>query len=171
MCVFGLEIISIIVISFSDSEIMSSVDGVIRSIDVVSFHDGFKELRMVDSTFFHEIDDDVLGDGTHFLQIVALHTELIFQLAFFSEEFGVVSAIEVLLISSEGVELVGFDPRSEFITTQRLCLNLGYFTTSEKIEFADFILQRSPVPHSRNPSNVRQHKKHVHFVLGELKWL
>jgi len=159
------------VISFSDSEVMSSVDGVIRSVNVVSFHDGFEELRMVDSAFFHEINDDILGDCTHFLQIIALHTEFIFQLAFFGEEFCVVSAIEVLLVSSEGVELVGFDPRSEFITTQRLSFDLSDFTTSEKIEFADFILQRSPVPHSRNPSNVRQHKKHVHFVLGELKWL
>lgn len=158
-------------ISFSDSEVVCSVDGVIGSVNVVSFHDCFEELRMVDSTFFHEIDDDVLRDCTHFLQIIALNSEFILQLAFFGEEFCVVSAIEVLLISSEGVELVGFHPRSEFITTQRLGLDLSYFTASEEIEFADFILQRSPVPHSRNPSNVRKHKKQVHFVLSELKWL
>lgn len=46
-----------------------------------------------------------------------------------------------------------------------------YLSTSEEVHLSDLVLETSPVPHSRDPSNVGDEEKHVDAVLGEFKWL
>lgn len=105
-----------VVITFLNSEVMGSIDDKVRSINVITLGDSFEELRVVHNTFLHEIDHDILRNGTHFLEIVALDTKFVLKLAFFCKELSVISVVKVLLISGERMELISFDPGYESIS-------------------------------------------------------
>lgn len=84
----------------------------------------------MNNTLFHEIDDDILGGSTHFLEMVALDGELVLELTFGLQEIGVISIIEILLVLSKGSELVGFNPGGESITSKSAGFDLGNLSSS-----------------------------------------
>lgn len=47
-------------VALFNSEVVSSVDNEIRGINVISFNSCLKEFWMMDDSFFHEIDNDIL---------------------------------------------------------------------------------------------------------------
>lgn len=93
-------VISIVVIAFLGSEIICSVDNEIGSIDVISLNDSFEEFWVMNNTLLHEIDNDILRNSTHFLQVITLNSEFVLELPFLFQEFSVVSVIKVLLVWS-----------------------------------------------------------------------
>jgi len=67
-----------IVITLSWPFIMGSVNYEVGSVNVVAFGNCFKKLRIMDNSFFHEPNNNILTGSSHFSEIIALNSEFIF---------------------------------------------------------------------------------------------
>lgn len=91
---------------------MGCINDEIGGVNIVAFYSGLKEFWMVYHSFLHEAQELVLLSTAFLGEVVQFARQLVFELAFFVQEIGVVSAVEVLLVLRQRVELVGLDPGS-----------------------------------------------------------
>ena len=146
--------ISLVIMSFSRTNVISSVNDEVGGVDVVPLEDGLEQFWVVDYTLLHEVDNDILGSSTHFLKVVALNGELVLKLSLSLQEIGVISVVEILLIGSTGSKLVGLNPGGESVSCESAGFDFGDLSSSEKTESSDFILERSEVPDSWDPEEI-----------------
>jgi hypothetical protein len=95
------------VVSFSESKIVGSVDDKIGGVNVVSFEGSFEQFRMMNCSFFFEVQFLVLSYSSSYVsidtkifEIFGLDCKIVFKLTLFAEELGIVSIIEVQFIFS-----------------------------------------------------------------------
>lgn len=159
---FFLPPLSLVVISLSGSIIICCINYKISSINIISFKNSFKKFRVVNNSFSHEIDYNILGGGSHFLKVVALNCKFVFKLSFSFQKICVVTVIKIFLVCREWSELVVFDPRGEPVSGQRIGFYFGNFSSSQKPKPSYFVLQRTQVPKTRDPKEIYCNQIHIY---------
>lgn len=118
--------------SLEGSHIVSSVDAVVLSVNVEAFDNSLEDLRMVDDSFLHEVEQLFLGGDTFLGEVVELDGQLVVQLSLLGEEIGVISIIEVLGVFGKRVEEPVLGPSSHSITGESSHLDFNEFSSSEQ---------------------------------------
>lgn len=89
--------------SFSGTTVMCCVDHEIWSINMVTLNNCFKQLRVVDYSLLHEVDNLILNVTTQILKVVHLHTQFIFKLSLLSQKVSIIPVIIILQILTQWV--------------------------------------------------------------------
>lgn len=90
---------------------MLSVDLKVAGINVVTFHGHFKDLRLVNGTLLHEVDNLVLHSNCLIHVVLYLHLQFILQLTVFLQELLIINWIgEIFVIFCEKVKLTVMNP-------------------------------------------------------------
>ena len=137
--------------TFQCSQVVGSVDRKVRCVDVETLHYCLEELRLVNNTFLHEVEELILLCDTLLSEVVKLASQLVLQLSFFRQELGLISVIEVSGILGEWMEHSGLNPGSDSVSCDGCHFYLGDLASSEQRESSWVILQLGPVLNSWDP--------------------
>lgn len=121
---------------------MVSVDGEVRCVNIVTFQDHLEDFRIVDSSFFHEVDDFILLSDRMVHIMIDLDLNLILELTSLVEEFLLLWWMcEILIVLRQKVELADMCPRVESITHWVHCPDSNVFTTPKQIHLVYFLIK------------------------------
>lgn len=144
---------SVVVVGLVESDGVISVDGEVSGVNVVSLHDPFKDLGLMNSALLHEVDSLVLHHHGVVDVVVQLHLQLILELTSLVEELLVFNWLsKVFVVLSQQVELADVGPRVETIAHGVLGPYSHVLATSEEIKLVDFLFKVFPVEDMGQPA-------------------
>ena len=128
------------------------VDHEVTRVNVVAFHDHFKDFGLVNGSLFHEVDDLILHSDRMVDIVVKLHLDLILQLSVFLEEVLLVDRVgKVLIILRQQVNLTIVRPAVEAVAHWVLRPNSHVLAAAQEQEPVDFLVEALPVEDVGHP--------------------
>jgi len=91
-----------------------------------------------------------LIDGV-FGEVIQLASQIVFKLTFFGQEISTISVIKIVLVFSQGVEVVVFNPGEVSITGQTVKFEFDSLASSKQRHLDDSSLKALEVPKSGDP--------------------
>lgn len=139
-------------VGFVESHVVSGVDHVITSINIVSLHDHLKDLRLVNSSFLHEVNDLILNHHSVIDVVFKLYLDFVLKLSVLLQDLLIFNRVsEILIIFSQQVHFAVVSPRVESISKRILCPNSDVLATLEKQKSVEFLVKTLPVHHMGHP--------------------
>ena len=111
----------------------SCVNHEVARVNIVSLHYHFENFRLVNGTFFHELNALVLNCDSMVHIVIKLHLNLILQLSVFPHEIWILIGVgEVMTVLSEETDLAVVCPRVESVSHWILCPDSAVLATSQQ---------------------------------------
>jgi len=121
---------------------LGCVDDKIASVDVVALEDVLEDLRLVHGALFHEANDLVLDHDGVIDIVIQLDLHLVLELAVLAKELLVVDGVrKVVVVLRQQVNFAVGSPRVEAVTHGVLRPNADVFTTTEKQQAVDLLVE------------------------------
>jgi len=89
---------SVVVVWLVESDVVFSVNNEVGSVNVIALNNHFKDLRLMNSTFFHEVNSLVLHHNSVIHIVIELNLHLVLKLTSFVQEFLIFNGISKVFV-------------------------------------------------------------------------
>lgn len=127
---------------------MLSVDLEVARINVVTLHSHLEDLRLVNGTFLHKVDNLVLHCNSLVHVVLHLHLQFILQLTVFLQELLIINWVsKIFVVLSEEVKFTVVDPGVVAVAHRVHGPDAAVFTSTEKQNTMNLLVKMTPVEH------------------------